>query len=299
MKIRKEKENIRPLSSETVKFTEMGNVLEVLYMSSKNTKCSIKKISSEQYIDCSTGEIRNFKHIENRADDFKSVSRSLKLGRDILNTNIIDVSKCRWLTLTYADNMTNSKKLLKDFENFNKRCREKYGYYEYITCAEPQGRGAWHMHVVLIFENSAPYMPNSDVAKLWRKGFVTIKKLDDVDNVGAYLTAYLADMELTEFEQAKPSSFWCGDVEEKEVEQNGQKVSKKFLKGARMLMYPPGMHIFRYSKGIKKPCVTFMDNEQAEKKVSSAKLTFEKTLVLSDGDKFESVLNYRYYNTKR
>lgn len=65
-------------------------------------------------------------------------------------------------------------------------------------------------------------------------------------------------------------------------------------------MYPPQFNLYRYSKGIKKPEIIQTTEEKAQKKVSSGKLTFEKTLVLSDTDKdFERVLNYRYYNLLR
>ena len=33
---------------------------------------------------------------------------------------------------------------------------------------------------------------------LWEQGFTKTTKLDDIDNIGAYLTAYLGDMEFTE-----------------------------------------------------------------------------------------------------
>ena len=65
-------------------------------------------------------------------------------------------------------------------------------------------------------------------------------------------------------------------------------------------MYPPGFHIFRWSKGIKKPTVTYMTAGEANEKVGAATLTFEKTVALSDEtSSFEATLNYRYYNSKR
>ena len=41
--------------------------------------------------------------------------------RDLLNTNIADPSHCRWVTLTYKENMTDPKRLYTDFDKFNKR----------------------------------------------------------------------------------------------------------------------------------------------------------------------------------
>jgi hypothetical protein len=64
-------------------------------------------------------------------------------------------------------------------------------------------------------------------------------------------------------------------------------------------MYPPKFNIFRYSRGIKQPTVEMMSADKAEKKVSADTLTFEKTLKIENGDDFETLLNYRYYNSKR
>lgn len=51
---------------------------------------------------------------------------------------------------------------------------------------EPQGRGAWHCHLLYIFDLvKAPYIANKTLSDLWGHGFVKISKLDNVDNVGA------------------------------------------------------------------------------------------------------------------
>lgn len=40
-------------------------------------------------------------------------------------------------------------------------------------------------------------------------------------------------------------------IEEKEVTDDaGEKVSKKFVKGGRLCLYPSGTNLYRYSKGI-------------------------------------------------
>ena len=304
MKCERVAENIRPPSKDCyLRMKVTGNVVELLWQNHKSVAPSIRKINSELYEDLRTGEVKEFHHIENRSEDLVSVSRSLSRLRDLLNTNVTDVKKCRWVTLTYADNMTDPERLYCDFKEFNRRHRKRVGHYEYIAAAEPQGRGAWHLHVVMIFDHKAPYIKNADMSADWRQGFVTVKKLDDVDNVGAYLTAYLGDMELNQetIDDIGVMNLVGKEVREVEVTDNrGKKSKKSFIKGARLHMYPPQFNLYRYSKGIKKPEIIQTTEEKAQKKVSSAKLTFEKTLVLSDTDKdFERVLNYRYYNLLR
>lgn len=301
MEITKIENPISILDSSIVRLKECGNVTEIMYSEKRSKGGYITKLDKDHYCDNRTGEVFDFKHLENRAQDLSNVAKSLAQGRDLLNTNITDVSFCRWVTLTYAENMTDPAKLAFDFKNFNKRCRSIFGNYDYITAAEPQARGAWHLHCVFIFEQKAPYMENKIVADCWKQGFVTVKRLDDVDNVGAYLTAYLGDMELLEAQQA--NIYVNPNKELKTVDyedENGNKQTKRYVKGARLKMYPPGFHIFRWSKGIKKPAVSLTSYKQAKEKASSAKLTFTKTIALEDPEKdFKNNLQYEYYNSIR
>lgn len=296
-------DNLQIENNAMVRVKEMGNVTEIMYSDSYASKCVIKKINKDVYIDLRTGETKEFAHINNRACDLKSISKSLGRLRDYLNTNILDVSKCRWVTLTYAENMTDTKRLYDDFKNFVARLKRKIGKFEYIVAMEPQGRGAWHCHVVMIFENKAPYIPNDVMLKAWGNGFVTVKKLDDVDNVGAYLTAYLGDMEVNDLCNSNKIHEFVGqklNIKEIEIEENGVTQTKQYVKGARLHMYPPQFNLYRCSRGIKKPVIYYDSEIEAQKKVSAGTLTFEKTICLSDEQNdFEKTISYRYYNKNR
>ena len=299
LKIKTLEEHSRPKSYEEVRVKEMGNVIELMHSERKNYEIFIKKISDDEYIDLRTGEVKQCNKIDNRAGNLNSVRQSLGRLRDLLNTNITDVSKCRWVTLTYAENMTDPKRLYEDFKKFNMRMRYKGFKYEYIVCMEPQGRGAWHAHLVMIFDDKAPYIDNKFMADTWGHGFTTTKKLEDVDNVGAYLTAYLGDMDMLEFQnlsEEEQNGMRIFGI--KEVEVDG--VSKSILKGARLHMYPPKFNLYRASRGIKKPVVSYETEKEAQKKVSAGTLTFEKTIELTDSDsQFSNTINYRHYNLIR
>lgn len=303
MKIERLEEHISIDPYHLVRLTEMGNITEIMYSETRSPGGYITKIDADHYVDNRTGEFFEFKHIENRSQDLANVAKSLKRLRDLLNANITDVSRCRWLTFTYAENMTDPKKLRKDNEHCIKRLRDIFGQFEYITAAEPQGRGAWHLHSVFIFKDKAPYMDNEVVARCWKKGFVTVKRLDDVDNVGAYLTAYLGDMELSEAREAGISTLTAVAKGIKEIEymdENGIKQTKRYVKGARLYMYPPKFNIYRKSKGIIEPTVSLVSYEKAKEKVGSAKLTFTKAVALEDEEKdFKNALQYEYYNSIR
>ena len=195
--------------------------------------------------------------------------------------------------------MQDPKKLHNDFKIFNTLFRRKGFKYEYIAVAEPQGRGAWHLHVLFIFDHEIEYIPNDFIYGLWKKGWTVTKKVDDVDNVGAYLTAYLGDIPVDEFDELNSDGvdFFGGDntFNIKECDIDG--VKKRIVKGARLHLYPVGFNLYRCSRGVKRPIINYMNEKNAQKKVNSAKLTFEYTMCLWDeAIEFEKIINKRFYN---
>lgn len=288
-----------------VKVTEMGNVIEVQYMSRRNCKQTIQMLQGgEQFVICATGEIKDVEHHNTRKDNKKGLYKTFANARAVINANVTDVSKVRWCTLTYKENMTDPKRLYEDFRKFNMRFQtycKTHGYSkpEYIVMMEPQGRGAWHAHLLYIWQDQkAPYISNQDFRELWGHGFVRIKKLDNVDNVGAYLTAYLGDMEIDEMDVSKAVGKQCKVVEVED--EDGKKVKKAIVKGARLDLYPANFNMLRCSRGVKRPVAEMMSQEEANKKVSAATKTFESAIKLVDNENdFETVIIREQYNKVR
>jgi hypothetical protein len=215
---------------------------------------------------------------------------------------------CRWLTFTYAENMTDEKRLSADWkkfwQKFKRWCVRNYvDEPEFIGVVEPQGRGAWHMHVFFIWSHTAPYLDNNTViAPMWGHGFTKTKSVTNCDNVGAYFSAYLGDMPLDEFQDLAPDEQATTFVinEKPVTDQDGQTVTKKIVKGGRLKLYPPGMNIVRSSKGVKRPTVEFSSYEEAQKKVCGQTQTFKAgySLVGDDGNEVNQVYK-EYYNAVR
>ena len=298
--------NIELTKYSLVRVCEAGNTLEVKYLQHCNNKATVRKINNDLYMKVRTGEVFEYERKDfecNRTDNISNVKRSLACLRRIINNNVIDVNKARWLTLTYKENMKDTKRLYTDVDKFIKRFRyycEKQGYgpFEYINVIEPQGRGAWHCHMIPIFNDNAPFIPNNVLEKLWGHGFVKIKALDEnIDNIGAYLSAYLSDIP---FDDAKSLDLLHPSVTSENLggdfvkDVNG----KKYLKGLRMVLYPTKTNIYRCSRGIKKPPVTAMTEGECANIRGSARLTFESTIQIQDND-FSNIINTRYYNLKR
>jgi len=63
-------------------------------------------------------------------------------------------------------------------------------------------------------------------------------------------------------------------------------------------MYPPGMNLFRSSRGIVKPERTEMTYENIKKVVGSVKPHYQKTYMVEKDD-FKNTITYEQYNLKR
>ena len=262
-----------------VKAKTMGNIIQIQAIENCNRHSVIQRLDNDTYLNKLTGEVGEICHITNREQDKKSLARSMRELREIINTNVVNTRKARWVTLTYAENMTDVKRLYDDFRKFNQRFqyflnKHGYGKAEYICCVEPQGRGAWHCHVLFIWKKTAPFIPNDVLANIWGHGFTKITALDCVDNVGLYLTAYLTDVSLDEAEATDIPLY--GNTRCK------VKNDKCYVKGARLSLYPANCRLYRTSRGIKKPKCKWMPPDEAFEKVADAELIYEKNVHITD-----------------
>lgn len=294
-------------SEALVSLKTMGHIYEICYLQKKNNEIKTQLLDKDHYMYLDTGEIFECNHINNRAENKFQVGQSLKRLRDYINTNVVYPNNCKWVTLTYANNMTDSKQLYNDFKRFMTRFKRKFKEYkiEYIVACEPQARGAWHMHLIIIFDRLAPFIPNATIEVLWEQGFTKTTKLDNIDNIGAYLTAYLGDMEFTEenIQELEKQGLNVSQMALKEVNEiEGIKLKepKSFIKGGRLYMYPPKFNLYRISRGIKKPKKEYFSYHMAKEKVGLQLPTYSKAIQLIDIEKnFSNKIIYEYYNTKR
>lgn len=94
----------------------------------------------------------------------------------------------KFLTLTYAENKTDISACRYDFDKFVKRMKTRYSDFQYICVIEFQKRGAVHFHLLC----NLPYVNVNELAmNVWKQGFIKLNRIDNVDNVGAYVTKYM------------------------------------------------------------------------------------------------------------
>jgi len=152
-------------------------------------------------------EVNNRKYSESNSagtDCTDSRERSLKRAktnlRRLINANVGQYGKevtAKFLTLTFKENVQDIKQANYEFKKFIKRLNYKvYGTkkakLKYTTVIEFQQRGAIHYHTILY---NMPYIKANEIASIWENGFIKINKIDDIDNVGAYIGEYLGQAE--------------------------------------------------------------------------------------------------------
>jgi hypothetical protein len=282
-----------------VSVKKMNHIIEVKSVAKEmNGFQDYKKISKSEYMQISTGEIYQYDQSENRADNIAGLKDTFRKLRDLINNNFTGAGNELHVTLTYKENMTDTKRLYADFKAFWMRYRRKYGMnIDYLTVVEPQERGAWHCHILIRHNDlKKVYIPQKEIVALWGQGFIKVKALEGVDNIGAYLSAYLGDVELTEENIANAvktqQTIKVAKVDGKQ---------KKFIKGGRLHLYPPGMNLYRHSKGIVFPEVERMEYQEVKKIVGSRKPDYTRTITIIDEEngKVLNTITYENYNTKR
>ena len=281
-----------------VKVTTMNHIVEVQYMEKVNTEAHIRKLNSDEYVDLNTGEVKAFERTENRSQGVNSLRKTFNRLRELINTNFEGLPNELFVTLTYRLQTNVPKVVYEDFKNFMKRLKYKYKdttTIDYINVLEPHATGNFHMHVLMRFNDLENiYIPNAELAEIWGNGFVQIQSLKNVDNIGAYVSAYLADIEIPE-EKAKNLE-GHPDLIEKDV--GGQK--KKFMKGARLVFYPTGVNIYRKSKGIREAEKEKMSYKTAQKKLGAVTPNFKYGVeLIDDENNFRNTLIKEQYNLKR
>lgn len=284
-----------------VRVKQMNHIVEVVALSRHtNGLQTIKKLSKTEYFVLDTGEVLEYKQSDNRSQSTESLKKTFKRIRDLINNNFTGSGNELHVTLTYAENMTDLKRLHSDFKKFWQKYKRRHGNVDYLSIVEPQGRGAWHCHVLIRHnDQDSVFVPSNEIADLWGQGFVKVKSLKDVDNIGAYLSAYLGDIELTDETMGQALKLTSENkLELKEVEVNG--VKKAIIKGGRLHMYPPGMNMYRKSKGIQFPDVKEVPYKDIKKIVGSRPPNYSRTVtILGDDDAVLNQITYEQYNLKR
>lgn len=269
-----------------VTVTLMNDIYEVQYLQKSNRQNNILKIDSDRYVIKSTGEIKYYEHTKTRNQSENSIKQTMKKLRYLINANFSGRKNELWATLTFKDTIIAKQPSLiyKEFNKFIKRLNYKYKEkLDYIAILEPHGISnknisewhGFHLHLLLKSSSSNLYIPYQEFEQIWGLGMCRIERLKNIDNIGAYLSAYLTNAELSEENSSK----------------------KKYVKGSRLWLYPKGVRIYRKSKGIRYPKRIKMPYHSA-KELIGIEPHYTKTYKI-ENDNFENIVIFEQYNKKR
>lgn len=202
-----------------------GDVLEVYsYERPPKNNFEVTDGYEERFNDIEDGlDLRGDRKDERRLQTVRD-ARNLTRRLALMNFN----SKDKFITLTYAENMTCLNRADDDFKKFIMRLKYQYGIKElkYLAVRERQKRGAVHFHLLcnwdveLIDEKQIRNLERHIGEKVWKFGFVDIKPIGHVDNVGAYLIKYMTKNLSIELYKGK-KLYLCSRGLERPVEYSG------------------------------------------------------------------------------
>ena len=180
----------------TKKIIQSGDIIEI-YEYSKGYLKGYELTDSEK--------VRNGRKKGEKSNNYDEhrkqvLQRAKKNLRRLINANVGQYGEeftAKFLTLTFKDNVQDIEQANYEFKKFIQRLNYKlYGTkkanLKYTCVVEFQKRGAIHYHVIIY---NMPYVKANDISNIWGNGFIKINKIDDIDNVGAYVSEYLGQAE--------------------------------------------------------------------------------------------------------
>ncbi|MDQ0359977.1 rolling circle replication-associated protein [Breznakia pachnodae] len=97
----------------------------------------------------------------------------------------------KFLTLTFKGEPPERKKVIDDFQYFNKKFKRKYGdKYEYLAVIE-RGENATkrlHLHIVCF---NLPRIDKEELEELWGHGYIYINEIKTAHDIVNYVTKYI------------------------------------------------------------------------------------------------------------
>ena len=205
---------MRPASCYARKLYICGSVIELVEFGLPVVKSSKNSRVGRAGQSFTTYDVK----VSNR---LKNVARARHTVCRFVNANFTSSSK--FVTLTFAENVTDSRYANREFTKFIKRLKGRLGYSpQYIAVVEFQKRGAIHFHVLM----NCPYIPVEVLERLWGHGFVKINAIDNVDNLGAYVTKYMTKDNIDERLAGQKSYFTSHNLKKPEETTDGELIDE-------------------------------------------------------------------------
>jgi len=144
-----------------------------------------------------TGADESISPEANRVKNYKRARRKI-IDHINTNANAWDEDEYNsflpvFLTLTFGDNIADIDEANYEYTKFIRRLnwdvyKTKQSILKYVVVPEFQKRGAIHYHAVLF---NLPFIGKEKIETIWGNGFIKIKAIDSIHDVGFYITKYM------------------------------------------------------------------------------------------------------------
>lgn len=207
------------------KIVVSGEVVE-LYLYDKTLSKKINDLTEEEKTKKAKNEIVPQVYDENYKRSKSSAYRSRKELERLINANVGQYKESdKFITLTFSEERDRDG-VIKCFKRFNERLRYKCkNDYKYIAVIERGTIGTERLHLHCIFFD-LPFIKASELAKIWKYGFVKVNAIENYANISQYVTKYvektLTDSTyipkgkkfyITSLGLKKPQTFYMDDLE--------------------------------------------------------------------------------------
>lgn len=185
-----------------------GNIIEV-YEFERKPVGNLSKSVDDGYnaLDLENTQLQLKDRTEERR--LQTVRDARNITRRLALMNFSGSSK--FLTLTFKENVQDITYADEQFKKFIKRFKYHFGMQQlkYLAVREFQKRGAIHYHLICDWNHAMD--SESEIRqyerllgeKIWGHGFVDIKQIEHVDNVGAYIIKYMTKNVMVEVFKGK------------------------------------------------------------------------------------------------
>lgn len=113
-----------------------------------------------------------------------NVHRTKVKIRRLVNSN---QDLVKFMTLTFDSEVVSLEVANRLFNQFIKRLTRLTLDFKYLAVPEFQKKGRVHYHVLC----NLPFIQASQLERVWSHGFVFIRKVNNVNNLGSYISKYL------------------------------------------------------------------------------------------------------------
>lgn len=120
----------------------------------------------------------------------ENYQKQQKIRRDTIRrliTQNFTQNHSKFITLTFAHNITDVKEANHEYKKFIQRLKVRYPELKYVSIIEFQKQGRVHYHMIC----NLPYIKSKELSNIWGNGFIKINSIDKVDNIGAYVVKYM------------------------------------------------------------------------------------------------------------